>query len=583
MVLKFFKLRAKILFLSLSSIIFFFILFFYIKNAGIDGDDNYKYLHWSNNIFSENYYSILFRPFFYLYGKASLILFSYSDYSIKLSNLFLHIFNFNVIFILSYKKTNNYFLPAIISLMYLLNPFLIGALFNEETTIIAISLLILNTTLFFKITSNLLQEQTSTRLFLILGLLGCLLFLTHEELVMIFIIDIIFLGCLFYDKLKKNIIFSIFCFIIIFTVFFFLFAEDEFIKKTISLILNVIHRDLNFLIRETVLEKEISKNYFYMNYFEFLKNQISLIFSRVYWINSLISLTLLIFSCIYFFKKKDYLLEKFISVQILSYVIFLLFIRVADRLFLVYLILFYFLISLLFFDLVKRRYFKTLIIISLICILSFIPNLGGFKENYTKMFYKSETRYLYDHLKDQINEDNKILMLSSFEDRLPLKSFSENSFSENYSLATFLYFDSNALILKQIYALRKLDINFIKFLREEKISYIILKENISKKYLVNEKSIKNLEFLFSQKKIENIIKLNLNESNEYKKQNSYLKLYNVNFDKMSVISSIQENNLVLEEIEPIIKKFTYFYNEKFFDTEPSKGDFLTIIQLSFKS
>ena len=84
---------------------------------------------------------------------------------------------------------------------------------------------------------------------------------------------------------------------------------------------------------------------------------------------------------------------------------------------------------------------------------------------------------------------------------MPLKSFSENSFSENYSLATFLYFDNNALIFKQIYALRKLDISFVNFLRDEKIRYIIFKENISKKYLVNEKSIENLEFLFSQKKL----------------------------------------------------------------------------------
>ena len=52
---------------------------------------------------------------------------------------------------------------------------------------------------------------------------------------------------------------------------------------------------------------------------------------------------------------------------------------------------------------------------------------------------------------------------------------------------------------------------------------------------------------------------------------------------MSVISSTQENNLVLDEIEPLIKKITYFSNEKFFDNEPSREDFLTIIQLSFKS
>lgn len=583
MVIEFLKSKVNVLFLSLSSIIFFLILFFFIKNAGIDGDDNYKYLHWSHNIFSENYYSILFRPFFYLYGKISLILFNNSDYSIKLSNLFLHVFNFNLVFYLAYKKTNNYFLPVTVSLMYLLNPFLIGALFNEETTVISISLIILNTILFFQIVLNLQMGQTSKNQFLILGLLGCLLFLTHEELVMVFFLNIIFFGWFFYDKLKKNLFFSIFWFVIFFTTFYFLFADEEFVKKTISLILNVIHRDLNFLIRETIMEKEISKNYFYMNYLEFLKNQILLIFSRTYWINSFIAPFLLLFSCIYFFKKKNYLLEKFISIQILSYVIFLLFIRVADRLFLVYLILFYFLISLLFFDLINRKYFKTLTIITLICILSFIPNLGRLKENYTKMFYKSETRHLYDHLKDQINTDNKILMLSSFEDRLPLKSFSENSFSENYSLATFLYFDNNALIFKQIYALRKLDISFVNFLRDEKIRYIIFKENISKKYLVNEKSIENLEFLFSQKKIENLIKLNTNESNEYKKQNSYLKLYNVDFDKMSVISSTQENNLVLDEIEPLIKKITYFSNEKFFDNEPSREDFLTIIQLSFKS
>ena len=64
MVIEFLKSKVNVLFLSLSSIIFFLILFFFIKNAGIDGDDNYKYLHWSHNIFSENYYSILLGLFF---------------------------------------------------------------------------------------------------------------------------------------------------------------------------------------------------------------------------------------------------------------------------------------------------------------------------------------------------------------------------------------------------------------------------------------------------------------------------------------------------------------------------------------
>ena len=94
--------------------------------------------------------------------------------------------------------------------MYLLNPFLIGALFNEETTVISISLIILNTILFFQIVLNLQMGQTSKDQFLILGLLGCLLFLTHEELVMVFFLNIIFFGWFFYDKLKKNLFFSIF-------------------------------------------------------------------------------------------------------------------------------------------------------------------------------------------------------------------------------------------------------------------------------------------------------------------------------------------------------------------------------------
>ena len=53
----------------------------------------------------------------------------------------------------------------------------------------------------------------------------------------------------FWDVLKKNLFFSIFWFVI-FSQLSFLFADEEFVKKQFLLILNVIHRDLNFLIRE---------------------------------------------------------------------------------------------------------------------------------------------------------------------------------------------------------------------------------------------------------------------------------------------------------------------------------------------
>ena len=259
------------------------------------------------------------------------------------------------------------------------------------------------------------------------------------------------------------------------------------------------------------------------------------------------------------------------------------FIRVADRLFLVYLPLLYLTILIFFIHIRKDKYFKIIITILIISLFPFAQKLDKIKEVYSTMFYKSEPRYIYDHLKNEVDTNNKILMLSSFEDRMPIKSFSENVFSENYNLASFLYFDSNALILKQVYNLRNINKNFKKFLREEKISYIILKNENDRKYLLDKKNILNLKQLFSENKINEIIEENFEETNKYKKENSYLKLYNVDLDKMTLINSNQENNLVLDEIKPFISDTIYFSDKKFTKTKPKKKDYLQIIYLSFNS
>jgi len=581
--LYFFKSKIKFLFLSFFSIVFFTVLIPYILEAGLDGDDNYKYLHWSNNLFSDNYYTILFRPFFYLYGKLSLIIFDDADYSIKVSNLLLYILNFILIFKLAMDQSKNFLISIIISLMCLFNPFLIGAIFNEETTIISITLILLNSLIIFKIISNYENEKKFESYFIFLGILGCLLLLTHEELVMIFVLDVIFIYFYFKNKFRKNLVISVVSFILTFSIFYYLFANEEFLKHTISLILNVIHRDLNFFIRETVIEKQVSTEYFNRNYIEFFVNQISWILSRTYWTNSFFTALFFITCFFYYLTKKKFLFEKFLVIQILIYIIFLMFIRVADRLFLVYLPLLYLTILIFFIHAKEHKHFKILLIILIISFFPFVQKLDKIKGVYSTMLYKSEPRYIYDHLKNEVDKDNKILMLSSFEDRMPIKSFSENVFSENYNLASFLYFDTNALILKQVYNLRNINYDFKKFLRDEKIGYIILRNQNDRKYSLDKKNVSNLKKLFSENKIDEIIKKNVEETNKFKKENYYLKLYNVDLDKMVLIDAKQENNLVLDEIRPFIKDTIYFSDKKFMKTKPKKKSYLQIIYLSFSS
>ena len=129
--------NISILFLLLISL---FILLYKFNNQSIIGIDEFKYIDWSINIFSEKAVLNYFRPVFYIVTNLSFNLFGFSLSALKLPNVLF--FLLNILLIININKRylkNEYFLfipliffifnPTILKEHTILSPFAISNFF----------------------------------------------------------------------------------------------------------------------------------------------------------------------------------------------------------------------------------------------------------------------------------------------------------------------------------------------------------------------------------------------------------------------------------------------------------------------
>ena len=129
--------NISILFLLLISL---FILLYKFNNQSIMGIDEFKYIDWSINIFSEKAVLNYFRPVFYIVTNLSFNLFGFSLSALKLPNVLF--FLLIILLIININKRylkNEYFLfipliffifnPTILKEHTILSPFAISNFF----------------------------------------------------------------------------------------------------------------------------------------------------------------------------------------------------------------------------------------------------------------------------------------------------------------------------------------------------------------------------------------------------------------------------------------------------------------------
>ena len=129
--------NISILFLLLISL---FLLLYKFNNQSIVGIDEFKYIDWSINIFSEKAVLNYFRPVFYIVTNLSFNLFGFSLSALKLPNVLF--FLLSILLIVNINKRylkNEYFLfipliffifnPTILKEHTILSPFAISNFF----------------------------------------------------------------------------------------------------------------------------------------------------------------------------------------------------------------------------------------------------------------------------------------------------------------------------------------------------------------------------------------------------------------------------------------------------------------------
>lgn len=373
---------------------------------------------------------------------------------------------------------------------------------------------------------------------------------------------------------KKNIFpiffsYSLLSFLITIYLFLLFFSTKNFIKNKITLFLNVIQREINYFIRGNIRDIQIPSEYSVNSLFDNLLNTFFKIFQGTE-INIYIIIFLFSFLFIEIFFKKNRFENNFLIIDlffynILIYLIFFIFIRHSPRLFITFYPIFFILIVVsvyYFFNNLKFNSKKIIVFLILSVYIFF-----NFYQNFPSKFKHEiqSTKLIFNYFKDKIDQDNKILILSSVEMNIPhlILEKSQNNkpflFSENYHLASNAYFSNNAIIFYQFLNYDNLE-TFSLFLKKNKIKYIVFDPSVNKEIPLNIKATNNIYNLFPNNLdiIENFFKRNSYNLKKYQ----YLKLYRSDLN-YSILNTTQEIKLIetffkkknLKKINPN----TFFY------------------------
>ena len=463
------KFFIKILVL-VSILISFTTLAYIFSNHHIVNIDEFKYVDWSLNIFSNEAVLNYYRPFFYIIGNILFNVFGLDIYSFKSINLIFFLANIILIIKISKKYLVNNQLYIIPLIFFLFNPYILFKYSIIGPFPISHFFILINIYLVL-----LIFENDKKELLILLGLLNSLGSLCREELIFIFFINLIFI--FFFIKKRRLINYYIFSFFAVHSIFFIYFFDKIDFSRFISVALNVVDQEIGFSVRKYYYNSEIDITYHKIfDFFEKFKKQ----FSQFFLLNQ--ALILSIFYQFYLnYKKKirnSIEINSFLFL-IIFFLIFYFFIRVSHELFIFYepLFIILFLNQLSNLKFIKSNYLNYILV--LILLLSFSKIYTNYKDEMFKPKLSVHNLLYKKILEDYKNQ--KILISPSSVNLVhrPTKYFN-NKPSENFSLTSKLYFGNQSLLFNDlIYLIQKND-NKITDIKDLNIGYLIVQVNSDK-------------------------------------------------------------------------------------------------------
>ena len=538
--------NISILFLLLISL---FLLLYKFNNQSIVGIDEFKYIDWSINIFSEKAVLNYFRPVFYIVTNLSFNLFGFSLSALKLPNVLFFLLSILLIVNINKRYLKNEYFLFIPLIFFIFNPTIL-----KEHTILspfAISnfFILLNVFLIFKI----IEDNKDKKYFFILGIVNILGSFCREELIFLCLLNISFF--LISNNIKPLIRYYFLGVVLTVIPFLILFFEFIEIKKFISIALNVVDREISDPIRYTYYKID---NQEYLNFLFILPENLSRLFSEFFLIKELFLLILVFYIYLIIFKKQDVNLKThYLLFLIISYFLFYFYIRVGSRLFIFHEIFFVTILVKKLEEIRIKKFFNNFKIFTIIILISFFQIYYNFKNNeYTNLI--SVNKILFNEIKKEYQKKDKIFISPTSNSLIhsPLKYF-DGVPSENFSLTSKIFFGENALLINNILNLESEDEQYFK--------NFISKLNI--KFLIFEISKNDTELIFKKEntgKFANILNLESSDNNKYFKYDlskfSYLKKYGAELNDYFVIESKIFNKLLISNLQ--IKQIFLFKNNK---------------------
>lgn len=548
-------------FIYLIIIISLFLLFYKLNNQSIVGIDEFKYIDWSINIFSEKAVLNYFRPVFYLISNFSYNLFGSSYNSLKIPNILFFLLSALLIIKINERYFQNRYFLLIPLIFFLFN----SSILKEHVVLgpFAISnfFILLNVFLIFKIIEN----EKEKKFFFILGIVNILGSFCREELIFICLLNFFFF--LIYFNKKLNIRYYFYGLLFATTPFLFLFLEFIEIKKVIGIALNVVDKEISNPIRNTYYKID---NQDFLNFLSVLPENLIRLFSEFFLIKELFIFLLLIYIYSIVFNKKDVNLKtRYLLILTISYLLFYFYIRVSSRLFIIYEFFFISLLIKKLEDLEIKKFINIFKIFVLILSISFIQIYYNFNNNkYSNLV--SVNKILYDEILKvlQINDKVFISPTSTSLIHSPLKYFNETP-SENFSLTSKIFFGKNALLINDILNSKNADKEYFKnFIGKSNIKFLIFEIDKNDSYLILKK--------VDEEKFTNILNLDFNnEKDKYfsydLSNHSYIKKYGGDLNDYFMIKIKIFNKLLISNL--LVKKIFLFKNDtlneiKEFNEEP---------------
>jgi hypothetical protein len=535
----------------LSPIIIFFIYIFilyfhlgYINQIGFKGDAAF-YIEYSSRIFDESSDPIMFRPFFYLYGNLSQKIFGFNDYSIAISNLILFGVNSYLTFLISKRIIENNFLSLIPSLLYLSSPTVNLAATIQITTMLGTFLVLLFVVFFFRSKDEI--EKNYLKYSVYFALFALALLLTHEELILVVIINSLILFKKFFSKIKyvKFLVLQFITFLSSWILMFLSFGTVNIFKNITLQFLNVIPLDINFFIRSKYYKVDHDFDFSISTIFNFFNESIVPIIPNIF-INKYLILIIFVLFLYLYFKNKilDNDLDN-LNINLLFYfLISIVTIRAGARQFVnyypIFFISFVFAVDYIFNYTLKDKYksfFSTFVFLFIVLFTISSSYPDGYKNTI------SRERILFDNLKDKVNNDNKILLLSTFYNagkaRGPRYKIN-GKYTENKTLSNLVYFGENAILMRNHLRFTNSSSDFKNFIKKNKIKFALFSDHYPD-FIYTKKEYTNLIRLFPDNEVifsNRLVKLKKGAGL------NHLKLFQVDLDQLYSFNSALEIDLV---------------------------------------